>query len=170
MNIALIGFMGTGKSTVGRKLALRLDYQFVDLDEQIIACDGRKIPTIFAQDGEAYFRDLETEVTAQVAQQDSQVIATGGGIVLREENIAYLKENGIVILLQATPEEILQRTQDDDNRPLLDVENPLAKIKSMLKQRQEQYDCTPYQIDTTGLSVVEVVEEIMENEQLRIKP
>ncbi|GAB6099049.1 shikimate kinase [Halanaerocella petrolearia] len=162
-NIVLVGFMGTGKSAVGQKLATRLDYKFVDLDHKIVEEDGREISDIFAEEGEDFFRDLETEVTAKVAQDANQVIATGGGVVLREENISNLKQNGILILLEATPEEILERTENDDNRPLLDVEDPLAKIKSMLAVREEKYDCTPYQIDTTELSINEVVEKIIVN-------
>ncbi|AGB40501.1 shikimate kinase [Halobacteroides halobius DSM 5150] len=166
MNIALIGFMGTGKTTVGKKLASRLNYKFVDLDQEIVAEDGREICEIFAQAGEDYFRDLETRVTAKIAQKDKQVIATGGGVVLREENIKNLKKNGFLVLLQATPEEILERTKSDDDRPLLDVEEPLAKIKKMLEERAEKYNCTPYQINTTGLTINEVVAEIINNEEL----
>ncbi|MBM7555210.1 shikimate kinase [Halanaerobacter jeridensis] len=162
MNISLIGFMGTGKSSVGQELAQNLDYKFVDLDEEIVKEDGRPIPDIFAEDGEDYFRDVETKVTEKIGSRDNQVIATGGGVILRDQNIANLKQNGIVILLQATPEEIYNRTKDDDNRPLLEVEDPLAKINSLLEERKESYQCTPYQIDTTELSIEEVVKKIEE--------
>ena len=162
MNISLIGFMGTGKSTVGQKLAKKLDYDFVDLDKEIVKEEGREIPDIFASEGEEYFRDLESKVAAKVGQKNEQVIATGGGVVLRSENIANLKDNGIIILLKATPEEIYQRTKDDNNRPLLEVASPRTKIKSMLEEREENYQCTPYQIDTTELSIEGVVEEALE--------
>jgi shikimate kinase len=161
MNISLIGFMGTGKSTVGQKLADRLDYQFVDLDEEIVKEDGREIPAIFAEDGEEYFRDVETKVTEKIGSKDDQVIATGGGVVLREENIANLKQNGSLILLEATPTEIYERTKDDGNRPLLEVDDPLAKIESLLEERRENYQCTKYQIDTTSLDIDGVVEEVL---------
>ena len=168
MNISLIGFMGTGKSTVGQKLAQKLDYQFIDLDHEIVKEDGREIPAIFAQDGEEYFRDLETKVTDKIGSQDQQVIATGGGVVLKDQNIANLKQNGILILLTAQPEEIYERTKDDSNRPLLEVDDPLAKIRSLLSERQDRYQCTPYQIDTTDLEINEVVAEaltIVENNE-----
>ncbi|MGM0501818.1 MAG: shikimate kinase [Bacillota bacterium] len=161
MNISLIGFMGTGKTTVGKKLAEELDYQFVDLDKEIVKEEGRKIPTIFAQDGEEYFRDVETKVTKKIGLRDQQVISTGGGVVLRNQNIANLKQNGILILLKATPQEIYQRTKDDNNRPLLEVEDPLTKIEALLTARRGDYQCTPYQIDTTDLSIAEVVEEAL---------
>lgn len=161
MNISLIGFMGTGKSTIGHRLAEELDYDFVDLDEEIVQEDGRAIPDIFAEDGEEYFRDVETKVTAKIGSKDEQVLATGGGVILRDENIANLKQNGIVILLKAAPEEIYQRTKDDDNRPLLEVADPMAKIRSLLEERKERYQCTPYQIDTTELNIDEVVEEAL---------
>ena len=161
MNISLIGFMGTGKSSVGQELAQKLDYKFVDLDEEIVKEDGRGIPDIFEQDGEEYFRDVETKVTKKIGNRNNQVIATGGGVVLRDQNIDNLKQNGIVILLKATPEEIYDRTKDDNNRPLLEVDDPLAKINSLLEERKERYQCTQYQIDTTELDINEVVEEVV---------
>lgn len=153
--------MGTGKSTVGQKLADKLDYQFVDLDKEIVKEDGREIPAIFAEDGEEYFRDVETKVTEKIGSRDDQVIATGGGVVLREKNLANLEQNGILILLQATPTEIYERTKEDGNRPLLEVEDPLAKIESLLEERRENYQCTKYQIDTTSLDIDGVVGEII---------
>ncbi|TDX45410.1 shikimate kinase [Orenia marismortui] len=167
MNISLIGFMGTGKSTIGHKLAERLNYKFIDLDEEIVKIDGRPIPTIFAENGEKYFRDLESKATAEISKDNNQVIATGGGIVLRPKNIEYLKSKGIVVLLEASAEVIFERTQHDNNRPLLEVADPLAKIKTMMEERADKYNCTEHQIDTTALSVEEVIEEIikiMDNE------
>ncbi len=161
MNISLIGFMGTGKSTVGEELAERLDYTLVDLDQEIVKREGREISEIFATDGEEYFRDLEAKVTAEVAQRDNQIISTGGGVVLRDENTRNLKEKGVVVLLKATPKEILERITDDNQRPLLQVADPLAKIKEMLAARSDKYNCTFYQIDTSNLSIVEVVTEII---------
>ncbi|MCK8817493.1 shikimate kinase [Natroniella sulfidigena] len=166
MNIALIGFMGTGKSSVGRKLAERIGYKFVDLDQEIVEYEGLEIPQIFATAGEDYFREVETEVTKKIASKDKQVIATGGGVVLKEENLEALRSNGTLVLLTATSEEILKRTSHDGNRPLLEVDDPLAKIEQLLAERKDKYDCTPYQIDTTGLSLLEVVDEIIEQLEL----
>src|SRR5688572_15249289 len=106
-NIILTGFMGTGKSTVGRRLARRLGWTFVDTDELIEQREGRSIPDIFAQDGEPAFRDLETELARDLANSKNQVIATGGGMVLREENLRALEQAGAVVLLEAGIEEIL---------------------------------------------------------------
>ncbi|OCL26933.1 shikimate kinase [Orenia metallireducens] len=162
MNISLIGFMGTGKTTVAKLLAERLDYCLVDLDEEIVKEESRSIPEIFAEDGEEYFRDVETKVTLNIAKGDKQVISTGGGVVLREQNIENLKSNGgVVVLLSATAETIFERVRDEGGRPLLEVEDPLARIKSMLAERAEKYNCTEYQIDTDKLSAEEVVEEII---------
>lgn len=160
-NIVLIGFMGTGKSTVGQHLAERLDLEFVDSDEVIEERASREISSIFAEYGEEYFRDLEAEVIRNLSQQQDLVIATGGGVVLRQENIEQLQKKGIIILLTAEPEVILNRVKDS-NRPLLEVPEPLKKIKEMLAARREYYDITEYKIDTSRLSVEEVVDEIGE--------
>lgn len=158
-NIVLIGFMGTGKSTVGNKLANRLGLKFVDSDDIIEKRADKSIEEIFAQEGEKYFRDLETEVVSDLGQRTGLVIATGGGVVLRKQNIEALSKNGIIILLTATPEEILNRVEGTD-RPLLDVENPLQEIKDLLAQRKEYYDITEHKIDTSNLKVKQVIAKI----------
>src|ERR1035437_3779739 len=109
-NIALIGFMGTGKTAVGKLLAARLNKKFIELDDLIVQAAGKPITQIFEQDGEIAFRELEIAVVKQVAQRKRQVIACGGGIVLNRINIDRLKENGVVVLLTATPSVILKRT------------------------------------------------------------
>ena len=162
MNIALIGFMGTGKTSVGRRVAERLGYKFVDLDEVIVDLAGQEIPAIFAEQGEEYFRDLETKAVRQVVQTDKQVIATGGGVVLRSKNIKQLKAGGKVVLLKASPEAIYQRTKNDDHRPLLEVEDPRAEIRRLLDKRRSAYDCTPHQIDTTELTIEAVADKVIE--------
>ncbi|ADL13262.1 shikimate kinase [Acetohalobium arabaticum] len=158
-NIVLIGFMGTGKSTVGQHLSERLELEFVDSDEVIEERAGREISSIFAEYGEEYFRDLETEVITDLSRQQRLVISTGGGVVLRQENIEQLRKKGTIILLTAEPEVILDRVKDSD-RPLLEVPEPLEKIKEMLADRREYYDITEYKIDTSQMSVAEVVAEI----------
>jgi len=164
-NIVLVGFMGTGKSTVGKRLADELGLKFIDSDEVIKESAGCEIGEIFATKGEVYFRDLETEVIADLGQKSDLVISTGGGAVLREKNIELLKEQGIVILLKAEPEVILERVKGTD-RPLLAVSDPLQEIKSLLAKRKSYYDIAEHKIDTSTLEVDEVVnriKEIMDN-------
>ncbi|MCK8825293.1 shikimate kinase [Fuchsiella alkaliacetigena] len=160
-NIVLIGFMGSGKSTVGQELAARLDLEFVDSDQLLVEKAGQQITEIFAQHGEAHFRSLEKEVVAELAQQEGLVIATGGGVVLDSDNIERLQKQGTLVLLQAEPEVILDRVKDSD-RPLLDVADPLAEIKKLLSTRESYYQAAAdYVIDTSQLEVEEVVEKIV---------
>ncbi len=157
-NIVLTGFMGTGKTTVGRLLAARLGLGFVDTDELIVRRDGRTIPTIFAEEGEVYFRGLETAVALELATQSNLVIATGGRLMLDPINAAALEANGRVFCLTASPEEIVARV-GGDGRPLLNVPDPAARIRELLAERAAGYGRYP-QIDTTGQTADEVVEEI----------
>lgn len=117
MNLVLIGMMGCGKSTCGRLLSQKLGRRFVDTDALIEEREGRSIPEIFAQDGEDYFRDLETAIVKELSHQSNLVIATGGGIILREENVTALRENGYVVWLNRSPEEIYKKVSMS-GRPL----------------------------------------------------
>ena len=159
-NIVLVGFMGTGKSVVGKKLARALKREFIDTDKIIENRAGKTISDIFADDGEIYFRDLEAEVIRDISGKENSVIITGGGAVLRDENINNLKKNGIIFCLKALPEIIYNRVRNDIKRPLLQVENPLEKIKEMLEQRKKYYDKADYIIDTSEMTADEVVKEI----------
>lgn len=142
-NIVLTGFMGTGKSTVGRLLAARLGYQFVDTDELIVARDGRAIAEIFHQSGEETFRRLEAAVAQELSQATGLVIATGGRLMVDEANAAALRRNGRVFCLTAEPQEIISRLGDDDRRPLLNVPDPAAQIQHLLTDRQAAYGRFP---------------------------
>jgi shikimate kinase len=157
MNIYLIGFMGTGKSTVGRALASRLGRVFADLDELIELKERRPITEIFAQEGEPYFRHAETAALTQVSREKNMVVACGGGIVTREENLRIMKDSGTVICLCADPETILARTRGMKHRPLLNVENPRERIESLLNARAPLYACAGNVIDTSSLTVEEAV-------------
>lgn len=161
-NIILTGFMGTGKSSVGRLLAERLAYTFVDTDAVIEARNGLAVHEIFKQQGESAFRAMEAALALELAGGRRQVIATGGRFMLDPANAAALSSNGIVFCLWADPEEILQRVVSEGTavRPLLAESAPEARIKALLAERQEGYrQFTP--IQTSGKTVRDVVEELL---------
>lgn len=159
-NIALVGFMGTGKTAVARRIAKELCMNYRSTDEIIETREKRPIRDIFAEEGEPYFRKIEKEVVKEVSSMDNAVIATGGGVVLDNENMDNLKKNGIVICFTASAEEILKRTKTYANRPLLNVPDPLRKIKEMLKIRAPYYKKADYEIETSGKKLEEVVDEV----------
>ena len=138
-NIVLTGFMGTGKSTVGRVLANELGYAFVDTDKLIAQRAGKPVHLIFKEDGEAVFRDWESQLAAELAQQTKLVIATGGGMLVSERNAEMMQETGHIFCLVASAREILARVKQSGNRPLLDTDDPLAKIKELLDERAAAY-------------------------------
>lgn len=138
-NIFLVGLMGAGKTSVGRILARRLNKTFYDSDQEIERCTGVKIPLIFEIEGEAGFRDRESRLLAELVQQRNIVLATGGGAVLSEENRRRLAENGAVVYLRAAVNDLWQRTRHDKNRPLLQTEDPLAKLSELFVQRDPLY-------------------------------
>jgi shikimate kinase len=172
-SIALVGFMGTGKTVVGRALAARLGREFVELDSLIEQRAGRRIPEIFRQEGEVVFRELEIEVTKEVAHQKNAVIACGGGIVLNKINIDRLREECIIVYLEASPGIILKRTSGDENeRPLLAAPDRAGQIKELLRFRQPFYErAADIRVDTSKLDIDAVVERIVaklrENENYR---
>lgn len=161
MNIVLTGFMGTGKTAVGRKLAERLNMSYIDTDEIIEQKTNMKIKDIFATYGEGYFRDIESEVIKEVSNLDKHVISVGGGAVLRASNMDLLEKNGIVINLTASPETIYKRTQGTNERPLLNKPNPLEEIKRLLAYREPYYKRCSFSINTDSLSIDEIVEQII---------
>ncbi|WP_338051150.1 shikimate kinase [Propionivibrio soli] len=138
-NVYLVGLMGAGKTTVGRLLAKKLGREFVDSDREIEARTGVTIPTIFEIEGEDGFRKREAQVIADLAQSSGKIIATGGGAVLRVENRANLKASGFVVYLNVPPHTLLERTRHDRNRPLLQVADPLQKLKDLFLQRDPFY-------------------------------
>ena len=163
-NIALIGFMGTGKTAVGRLVAKKLGRKFIELDSVIEKKAGKSIPEIFVQDGEIAFRELEIEATKEVARKRRAVIACGGGIVLNHINMDRLKQSALIIHLTAPPSTILKRvSREVGRRPLLEVDNPLATIRELLKFRKPLYEWTAdITVSTAELSVEAVVDEIIE--------
>ncbi|MFH1361047.1 MAG: shikimate kinase [bacterium] len=161
MNIILIGFMGAGKTAVGQKLAAELAMDYLDTDELIEKTEQKTISEIFANDGEERFRELETRVVKTLGEYDNFIISTGGGIVLRPENVAGLKKAGPLVLLWAEPEVIYERVRAEYHRPLLKVSEPLAEIKKILNDRAKTYhQVADLKIDTSELNVSQVTEEI----------
>lgn len=138
-NIILIGFMGTGKTEVGKILANYLKKEFLDIDYLIEEEAKMSINEIFSRFGEEYFRELESEKVKFASKLENFVIATGGGVVLREDNVKRLKSSGILVWLTASPEEIYNRLKDTSNRPLLAMPDPYLQIKSLLEFRMPYY-------------------------------
>ena len=162
-NIALIGFMGTGKTAVGKVLAEKLRRSFVELDLLIEQRAGKSIPEIFQEDGEAAFRGLEVEVTGEISRDKNLVIAGGGGIVLNTINIDRLRKNARMVYLTASPGVILERVADEKGqRPLLEVANPALTIAEMLTLRKPFYQrAADIEIDTSELDIDAVAEQII---------
>ncbi|HAW49899.1 TPA: shikimate kinase [bacterium] len=160
-NIVLIGFMGSGKSSVGKYLASCLNLEYISSDDIIEEREKMKISDIFKKYGEKYFREREKEVIRDVSNRKNTVIATGGGIVLNWENVENLKKNGVTFFLRTSCGTIYNRIKDDKTRPLLDVEDPISTIRRILKVRMPLYKAaSDYIIDTSRLSVEEVSEKI----------
>ena len=162
MNIILIGFMGAGTSEVGHRLADALKMNFLDTDELIENTEERKISEIFKTEGEDHFREMETEVLKTLQDYDSFVLSTGGGMVLRDENVALLKAMGPVILLWADPPAVYERVKNETHRPLLDVPDPQAEIIKILEYRKPFYDrAADYKVDTSRKIPEEVAKDIL---------
>lgn len=139
-NIYLIGMMGSGKTETGRILADLLNCAFVDLDGEIQAKEGRSISEIFTASGEPYFRDVESSVLEHFSKKGGQVIATGGGIVLREANVRRMKETGKVVLLKTSAESLWQRVRYSKDRPLLNKPDPFGTLQQILRDREAFYE------------------------------
>jgi shikimate kinase len=138
-NIYLVGLMGAGKTTVGRQLAKRLNRRFFDSDHEIESRTGVRVPVIFEIEGESGFRKRESQMLAELSQEANLVVATGGGVVLADENRRRLRDTGFVVYLCAPPAVLYERTRFDRNRPLLQVEDPLAKLTELFQQRDPLY-------------------------------
>lgn len=159
-NIILIGMMGTGKTTVGRLVAERLGFRLLDLDAEIERIEGRTIPEMFAEEGEAYFREAESRALQTAISSKRLVIATGGGAVLEPSNVDAMKRGGWVAALTADAETIIERVRGDVNRPLLagDVEE---RVRRILEERKDKYEFADVKIDTAGRSADEVALDIL---------
>ncbi len=160
-NIILIGFMGTGKTTVGKRLAEQLGMRFADMDDCIVRHAGKSIPAIFADDGEPAFRAMERQVVIELSARRGLVVATGGGVVLNPANIADLRGSGLMVCLTAAVDVLLARLQGDAGRPLLSDGDKAGKVRSLLAARAPLYASIPVQIETDALSVEAVAENVI---------
>jgi len=154
--------MAVGKSAVGRTLARKLGRRFVDLDKIIEQSEGMKVKDIFSRKGESYFRRAEKQALAEVLFQGEQVIATGGGVVIDEENLRLLREKSFLVCLTAAPEVLLRRAEKSRRRPLLEGGDRAQRIGELLAQRGKNYAQAHVAIDTSDLTVEQVVEKIIE--------
>lgn len=165
-NIVLVGFMGSGKSTIGRNLNKNLGYELIDTDHVIEEQTGKSIPEIFADDGEDAFRSLETQLLENLIAQNTNhhIISTGGGMVCRPENLPLLRRLGFVVWLSCTPEVIFERTSRNSNRPLLQCDDPMQTIVNLLEERSPLYEeASHLLISTSGLDFNEISCGILES-------
>ncbi len=166
-NVILIGFMGTGKTSLGKLLANKLGRGFVDVDQKIESTAKMSIPEIFETYGEKYFRELEKNAVKEICTRRNLVIATGGGTVKDKENFRLLKNSGVIVCLTTEPEEIFRRTERRGERPVLDGGNDrLETIKNLLAERQKFYAQADYTIDTTDWSPLQIMNKICEHFKL----
>ena len=161
-NLFLIGFMGAGKSSVSAGLGRMLGREVVEMDERIAAQEGMSIPELFAQKGEPYFRACETALIKSFAQGAPRIVSCGGGVPLREENVAAMRESGTVVLLTASPEVILERVKDSEERPLLQGHKDVPYIAALMEQRRPKYEAAAdITVDTSQLNIEEVCRQVL---------
>jgi shikimate kinase len=160
-NVILAGFMGTGKTTVGKILAQQLKKRFVDMDSIIEERAGKSISRIFEEDGEAHFRAMERNLVQELSAQNGLVIAAGGGIVLNPDNIMDFSSTGRIICLLASEKEIIRRVSSSTARPLLEEGDKLQRVKDLMNKRRPFYEAIRDRVDTSGLTPAEVVEIIL---------
>lgn len=166
-NIVLIGFMGSGKTSIGKRLSIRLKREFIDMDDFIEKKEGMTINEIFATKGEAYFRELEAEICRRYSQPKGKIIATGGGVIKNPENIKNLKTGGIIYYLKSSAEKIADNLKNDNSRPLLNVKDKKAKIKELMAEREATYlQCADRILDVTDTNPDDSCNKILEEMKL----
>jgi shikimate kinase len=169
LRVYITGFMGSGKSTLAPIIANTIGWNSIDLDDEIVKSTGMKIPRIFKERGEEYFRTLETQILIECSQKENVVVSLGGGTIARQENFDKIKETGILIYLRSSPEKILLRLKNKTDRPLfqtfdkvnLSEEESLLKIKKLLKEREKFYKIADLTFDIDGITVGKTVDEIV---------
>lgn len=164
-NIVLVGFMGSGKSTIARVLQQRLGYPLVEMDQELEERAGKSIARIFEEDGEEVFRGWESELLRELDNpgQPSRIISTGGGVVVREENRELLRRLGYIVWLKVTVDMVMERTARTRHRPLLNTENPEEKVRELMEKRAPFYEAVAnLTLETSGLSSDEIATGILE--------
>ena len=163
-NIALIGFMGSGKSTVSQALSQLYAMDVIEMDQVIADREGMSISEIFKVHGEEYFRNLETALLREMQNRTGVVISCGGGVPMREENVIEMKKNGKVVLLTASPETILERVKNSHDRPLLENNKNVDFISELMEKRRSKYEAAAdIIIQTDGKSAFQICEEIIQS-------
>lgn len=161
-HIFLIGFMGSGKSTVAKYLSSAYQMKQIEMDEQIEKNEGRSISSIFEKEGEEYFRTLETELLKSLDPRETFVVSCGGGAAVKEENVREMKAKGRIILLSAQPETVYARVKNSHNRPLLEGNMNVSYIKDLMDKRQKLYErAADFQVKTDGRTAEDIGEEII---------
>ena len=160
-NLALIGFMGTGKTSVGRLVADQLRFEFLDTDDLIETRSGKAINDIFSQNGESAFRQLECDLVEELSSVRQTVISTGGGLPVSPANLDSLKQHALVVCLWSSPEKIFERVRDQSHRPLLQSPDPLARIRSLLATREPFYKRADVLINSEFRSIREVAQQVI---------
>jgi len=161
-NIFLIGFMGSGKSSVAFYLSREYKMEIIEMDQLIVEREGMSIADIFAKHGEDYFRDIETNLLVEIQGAQNKVVSCGGGVVLREQNISEMRKSGHIVLLAAKPETILERVKDNDDRPLLQGNKNVEFISEMMEKRRKRYEqAADVVVQTDGKEIAQICQEIL---------
>lgn len=160
-NIVLIGFMGTGKTSVAKAVANKTAKRYVSTDALIETKERMAIRDIFSEKGEPYFRDVEASVVREVSTMNGCVIDAGGGVIIRDENVSSLKKSSVLVCLEAGIDAILERTSGRGHRPLLNVPDPRSKIEELLAARAPLYKKSDVHVDTTDLSIDQAADEVI---------
>ena len=162
-NLFIIGYMGTGKSTVAKFLSEKHGWDLLEMDEMIVQQEGMSIADIFETHGEEHFRDIESNLIKDICLQENKVVSCGGGVVLRSQNVDAMKKSGIIVLLSASPETILERVKGDTNRPLLQGNKTIEYLREMMEKRREKYEnAADIMVRTDGKEIVEICNELIE--------
>lgn len=162
-NLFLIGYMGTGKSTVAKFLSEKHGWDVLEMDAMIVQQEGMSIADIFEIHGEEHFRDIESNLIKEICLQENKVVSCGGGVVLRSQNVDAMKRGGIIVLLLASPETIWERVKDDTNRPLLQGNKTIEYLREMMEKRRKKYEnAADIMVHTDGKEMAEICNELIE--------